>query len=1182
MLAGLLFLVSEALGAPVTISFSPAAGALTAGSVGVAYKETILVSGGASPYSYAVMSGSLPAGVSLNTSNGTISGMPTNVGNFSFTILVTDSNSAVASAAYSLTVAASKPDAPSIDSVSANDAEAKVFFTAPSSDGGASITSYTVTSNPGGLTQSGSTSPITVTGLTNGTTYTFTVTAANSAGTGPASSPSSPVTPTAPLQRPVASGVSTTVGANSSSNTITLNITGGAASSVSVASTPSHGTATASGTMISYTPTAGYSGTDSFTYTATNPAGTSSPATVSITVSRPTLSMWPTSGASATVPVGTVYSQTIIPGDGTAPYAYSATSGTPAPGLTFNTTTGEIAGTLTTAGSFTATFMATDVYGATGSATYTLNVTAILPGAPVIGSASGGDRQATVSFSPPSSNGGATPTYTVTATPGGITATGSASPITVTGLANGTSYTFKVTATNSAGAGPSSASSNSVTPAAPAPATPAPPLLPPVTGAVSATVAANSASNAIALSLAGDAATSVAVVTAPSHGTATASGLSISYTPAAGYSGPDSFSYTASNGGGTSAPATVSISITAPSFSFSPAAGELAATEAGKPFNQTITASGGTAPYTYAITSGALPAGLSLVTPSGQLAGSPRVPGNYNFTITATDANNAISSAAYSLSVSGRPVVLSFSPLSGALPAAMAGEAYSQPVAASGGSLPIIYSIASGSLPKGLVLNVSTGALNGPLDAASAGDYAFSIQAQDGNGATGTVNYTLKVAARSVTVSDQVVVDVPAGSTPNNIYLNRNATGGPFTSAEILSVEPSAAGTASIIQGELAAVSTSSAPAGWYLKFTPNPAYSGVARVSYRLGSVLGRSNPGAVIYRLNYDAPRVATDIDRLVHDYVRARQAMISSAIQVPGLIERRQMAQATTPVTSRISPSQDGMLLGFSTSLAQLEAARDRADGVSPGYGSPFNVWLDGAFLAHNHKDEGNRWGSFAMLNLGMDYLLNERALLGLSFHYDRMIDPTKQDAKLYGNGWLAGPYASVELMKDIVWDTSLLYGGSSNTIDTPFWDGEFNTRRWLLDTSLKGQWLLDTATTLTPRLRAMYFSEMVEDYAVRNQASSAIGVAGFTSEQLRVSLGAEIARTFTLTNGSVLTPKFGLTAGVSGLDGSGAFGQVTVGASLMTVEAWMMDANLLFNIEGDGEKSIGARLGLTRRF
>jgi YVTN family beta-propeller protein len=89
------------------------------------------------------------------------------------------------------------------------------------------------------------------------------------------------------------------------------------------------------------------------------------------------------------------------------------------------------------------------------------------PGAPTIGTATAGNAQATISFTPPASDGGSPITsYTVTSNPGGITATGAASPLTVTGLTNGTAYTFTVTATNTAGTGSASATTNSVTPVA--------------------------------------------------------------------------------------------------------------------------------------------------------------------------------------------------------------------------------------------------------------------------------------------------------------------------------------------------------------------------------------------------------------------------------------------------------------------------------------------------------------------------------------------------------------------------------------------------------------------------------------------------------------------------------------------------------------------------------------------
>jgi len=96
---------------------------------------------------------------------------------------------------------------------------------------------------------------------------------------------------------------------------------------------------------------------------------------------------------------------------------------------------------------------------------FSSNAVAVKPGAPTGVSATAGNAQATVSFTPPASDGGgAITSYTVTASPGSITAAAGASPITVTGLANGTAYTFTVAATNSAGTGAASAPSGSVTP----------------------------------------------------------------------------------------------------------------------------------------------------------------------------------------------------------------------------------------------------------------------------------------------------------------------------------------------------------------------------------------------------------------------------------------------------------------------------------------------------------------------------------------------------------------------------------------------------------------------------------------------------------------------------------------------------------------------------------------------
>jgi len=423
-----------------------------------------------------------------------------------------------------------------------------VFSTTLTASGGTGPYTFALTfgSLPAGLSLSPSG---TLSGTpTTASPYNFTVTATDAASFVGSRGYSGTVT----SNPPVTSAVSATVAANSSANPITLNLSGGAATSVAVASAASHGTATASGTSITYTPTVGYSGTDSFTYTATNASGTSSPSTVTLTVNAPPITLGPT-----TLPNGTVstpYSQTISASGGAAPYTYTITSGTMPTGMSLSTLSGAFSGTPFTVGTYNFTLTATDSNSATGSLAYSITV-------------------------------------------------------------NGN---------------------------------------PPIASAVSATVAANSSANSIALSLSGGAATSVAVASAASHGTATASGTSITYTPTAGYSGADSFTYTATNSSGTSSPATLNLTVSAPTLVLTPAS--LAAGTAGSPYSATLSASGGTAPYTYNVSGGSLPAGMNLNIASGLLSGTPTTSGSAHLTITVTDANNATGTQAYTFSIAAVPI----------------------------------------------------------------------------------------------------------------------------------------------------------------------------------------------------------------------------------------------------------------------------------------------------------------------------------------------------------------------------------------------------------------------------------------------------------------------------------------------------------------------------------------------
>ena len=132
----------------------------------------------------------------------------------------------------------------------------------------------------------------------------------------------------------------------------------------------------------------------------------------------------------------------------------------------YTATTSQTTTNITVGNSGSWTFSAQGISGSgtsLSSPTISANLTT-LPQAPTIGAAGAGNEQATVTFTANNDGGSAITSYTVTSSPGNITASGASSPITVTGLTNGTAYTFTVKAQNANGLSLPSAASNSVTP----------------------------------------------------------------------------------------------------------------------------------------------------------------------------------------------------------------------------------------------------------------------------------------------------------------------------------------------------------------------------------------------------------------------------------------------------------------------------------------------------------------------------------------------------------------------------------------------------------------------------------------------------------------------------------------------------------------------------------------------
>jgi hypothetical protein len=383
------------------------------------------------------------------------------------------------------------PGAPTGVSATAGNAQATVSWTAPS-NGGSAITGYTITPYIGGVAQApssagASATSATLTGLTNGTAYTFTVAAINAIGTGPASAQSNVVTPTAPTAPGAPTNVVATAGDSQASLTWTAPSSNGGSAITGYVVTPYiAGVAQAAiptgSTATSYTVPSLTNGTTyTFTVAATNAIGTGSQSAQSnaVTPTGPTAPGAPTNvvatagnaQASLTWTAPSSNGGSAITGYVVTPYiAGVAQAAIP----TGSTATSYTVPSLTNGTAYTFTVAATNAIG-TGSQSAQSNAVTptapTVPGAPTSVVATAGNASASLTWTAPSSNGGSAITgYTVTPYIAGVAQapqfTGTATNTTVTGLTNGTAYSFTVAASNAVGTGPASAQSNVVTPSA--------------------------------------------------------------------------------------------------------------------------------------------------------------------------------------------------------------------------------------------------------------------------------------------------------------------------------------------------------------------------------------------------------------------------------------------------------------------------------------------------------------------------------------------------------------------------------------------------------------------------------------------------------------------------------------------------------------------------------------------
>jgi hypothetical protein len=162
-------------------------------------------------------------------------------------------------------------------------------------------------------------------------------------------------------------------------------------------------------------------------------------------------------------------------------------------------------------------------------------------------------------------------------------------------------------------------------------------------------------------------------------------------------------------------------------------------------YSAVLTATGGATPYLWSLAAGTLPPGLT-VSGAGSIAGTPTLAGSWVVTVQAQDAQNPPAAAQRSLSITiapaPQPAALVITTTS--LPAARRNKTYRATLAATGGTSPYAWTVASGALPPGLSLNASTGIVSGK--ASTVGNYTFTVQVSDSQSTPGTATQPLAIA----------------------------------------------------------------------------------------------------------------------------------------------------------------------------------------------------------------------------------------------------------------------------------------------------------------------------------------------------------------------------------------------------------------------------------------------------
>jgi len=761
--------------APPTITLSPTT--LPTATTGTAYSQTISASGGTSPYAYSLSSGSLPNGLTLNSSSGVLSGTPTQAGVFSFTVTATDANSYTGKQSYTLDVVNTLTATQVIASEVLTQNHAATPFTPVTGSGGTAPLSYSISpALPTGLSINSSTGAIsgTPTVVSAATSYTVTVTDANSA------------TATASFSLTVNTAVTATQAI--ASEALTQNhaatpftpVTGsGGTAPLSYSISPAlpAGLSINSSTgVITGTPTTTSPAT-SYTVTVTDQNGATATASFTLTVNGAVTATQAIASEALTQDHAATPFTPVTGSGGTGTLSYSVSPALPA-GLSYSTSTGAITGTPTATSAATSyTVTVTDQNGATATASFTLTVNPKVTATQAIASKSLTVNTAATPFTPVTGSGGTgTLSYSVSPVlPAGLSLNSSTGAITGTPTTASAATSYTVTVTDQNGATATASFTLTVNPA------------------VTATQAIASKSLTV-----NTAATPFTPVTG-SGGTAPLSysispalpaGLSINSSTGAITGTPTVVSavtsYTVTVTDANSATATASFSLTvntAVTATQAIASEVLTQNHAVSPFTP-VTGSGGTAPLSYSV-SPTLPAGLSYNTSTGAITGIPTVvSATAGYTVTVTDQNGATATASFTLTVNSGITATA------AIPSEVltyGAAANFTPVTGSGGTGTLSYSI-SPALPAGLSLNSSTGAVSGTPTAVSAATN-YTVTITDQNSATATAIFSLAVNQATPTVSWAPPASIPYGTALSATQLDATASynGNPVAGAFVYS-----------------------------------------------------------------------------------------------------------------------------------------------------------------------------------------------------------------------------------------------------------------------------------------------------------------------------------------------------------------------------------------------------------